>query len=194
MKVGLFFGSFNPVHVGHMIIANYMAQHTDLDQVWMVVSPQNPLKKRRTLAKDYDRLYLIDQAIDDNPLLKSSNIEFSLPKPSYTIDTLTYLKEKYPDKQFVLIMGGDNLGSFHKWKNYETILNNHEIYVYKRPTYELGELESHESISLFDAPMMEISSSYIRNEIKEGRSIRYLVPEKVEDHILEAGVYRILNN
>ena len=194
MKVGLFFGSFNPVHVGHMIIANYMAQHTDLDQVWMVVSPQNPLKKRRTLAKDYDRLYLIDQAIDDNPLLKSSNIEFSLPKPSYTIDTLTYLKEKYPDKQFVLIMGGDNLGSFHKWKNYETILNNHEIYVYKRPTYALGELESHESISLFDAPMMEISSSYIRNEIKEGRSIRYLVPEKVEDHILEAGVYRILNN
>ncbi len=194
MKVGLFFGSFNPVHVGHMIIANYMAQHTDLDQVWMVVSPQNPLKKRRTLAKDYDRLYLIDQAIDDNPVLKSSNIEFSLPKPSYTIDTLTYLKEKYPDKQFVLIMGGDNLGSFHKWKNYETILNNHEIYVYKRPTYELGELESHESISLFDAPMMEISSSYIRNEIKEGRSIRYLVPEKVEDHILEAGVYRFLNN
>ena len=194
MKVGLFFGSFNPVHVGHMIIANYMAQHTDLDQVWMVVSPQNPLKKRRTLAKDYDRLYLIDQAIDDNPLLKSSNIEFSLPKPSYTIDTLTYLKEKYPDKQFVLIMGGDNLGSFHKWKNYETILNNHEIYVYKRPTYELGELESHESISLFDAPMMEISSSYIRNEIKEGRSIRYLVPKKVEDHILEAGVYRFLNN
>lgn len=194
MKVGLFFGSFNPVHVGHMIIANYMAQHTDLDQVWMVVSPQNPLKKRRTLAKDYDRLYLIDQAIDDNPLLKSSNIEFSLPKPSYTIDTLTYLKEKYPDKQFVLIMGGDNLGSFHKWKNYETILNNHEIYVYKRPTYELGELESHESISLFDAPLMEISSSYIRNEIKEGRSIRYLVPKKVEDHILEAGVYRFLNN
>lgn len=194
MKVGLFFGSFNPVHVGHMIIANYMAQHTDLDQVWMVVSPQNPLKKRRTLAKDYDRLYLIDQAIDDNPLLKSSNIEFSLPKPSYTIDTLTYLKEKYPDKQFVLIMGGDNLGSFHKWKNYETILNNHEIYVYKRPSYELGELESHESISLFDAPMMEISSSYIRNEIKAGRSIRYLVPEKVEDHILEAGVYRFLNS
>ena len=194
MKVGLFFGSFNPVHVGHMIIANYMAQHTDLDQIWMVVSPQNPLKNRRTLAKDYDRLYLIDQAIDDNPLLRSSNIEFSLPKPSYTIDTLTYLKEKYPDKQFVLIMGGDNLGSFHKWKNYETILNNHEIYVYKRPTYELGELESHESISLFDAPMMEISSSYIRNEIKEGRSIRYLVPEKVEDHILEAGVYRFLNN
>ena len=194
MKVGLFFGSFNPVHVGHMIIANYMAQHTDLDQIWMVVSPQNPLKNRRTLAKDYDRLYLIDQAIDDNPLLRSSNIEFSLPKPSYTIDTLTYLKEKYPDKQFVLIMGGDNLGSFHKWKNYETILNNHEIYVYKRPTYELGELESHESISLFDTPMMEISSSYIRNEIKEGRSIRYLVPEKVEDHILEAGVYRFLNN
>lgn len=194
MKVGLFFGSFNPVHVGHMIIANYMAQHTDLDQVWMVVSPQNPLKKRNTLAKDYDRLYLIDQAIDDNPLLKSSNIEFSLPKPSYTIDTLTYLKEKYPDKDFVLIMGGDNLGSFHKWKNYELILENHQIYVYKRPSYELGELESHNSISLFDAPMMEISSSYIRNELKEGRSVRYLVPEKVEDHILEAGVYRFLNN
>lgn len=193
MKIGLFFGSFNPVHVGHMIIANYMAQHTDLDQVWMVVSPHNPLKKRSTLAKDYDRLYLIDQAIGDNTLLRSSNIEFSLPKPSYTIDTLTYLKEKHPVKEFVLIMGGDNLGTFHKWKNYEMILEKHSIYVYKRPSYELGELQDHASISIFDAPLMQISSSYIRNEIKEGRSIRYLVPDSVVEHIHESGMYRFLS-
>ena len=192
MKIGLFFGSYNPVHVGHMIIANYMAMHTDLDQVWMVVSPHNPLKKRSSLANDYDRLFLVDQAIGDNPFLRSSNIEFSLPKPSYTIDTLSYLKEKYPDKEFVLIMGGDNLGSFHKWKNYTVILENHQIYVYKRPSYDLGELASHPAVSLFNAPLMEISSSYIRNEIIAGNSIKYLVPDAVDKHITESGTYRFL--
>lgn len=189
MKIGLFFGSFNPVHVGHMIIANYMAQHTDLDQVWMVVSPQNPLKERNSLANDYDRLFLIDEAIGNNPLLRSSNIEFALPKPSYTIDTLTFLKEKYMDKTFVLIMGGDNLGSFTKWKNYEQILEQHQIYVYSRPGYELGDLKVHPAVKLFEAPMMQISSSYIRDEIKNGKSIKYLVPEKVEKHIHESGMY-----
>lgn len=190
MKIGLFFGSFNPVHVGHMIIANYMAQHSDLDQVWMVVSPQNPHKTRSSLAKDYDRLHLVNLAIGDNNLLRSSNIEFSLPKPSYTVDTLTYLKEKHPNNTFVLIMGGDNLGTFHKWKNYEVILKNHEIYVYKRPSYDLGELQTHESVSIFEAPLMKISSSYIRKEKKDSKSIKYLVPAVVENYIEENGMYK----
>ncbi|MEM9823825.1 MAG: nicotinate (nicotinamide) nucleotide adenylyltransferase, partial [Bacteroidota bacterium] len=140
MKVGLFFGSFNPIHVGHLIIANFMATQTELEQVWLVVSPQNPFKAKSSLARDYERLHLVQLAIDDNPKLRVSNIEFSLPKPSYTIDTLTYLKEKYPQHAFSLIMGGDNLGSFHKWKNYEQILAHHQIFVYKRPQYHLGDL------------------------------------------------------
>ncbi|MGB1218100.1 MAG: nicotinate (nicotinamide) nucleotide adenylyltransferase, partial [Saprospiraceae bacterium] len=151
-KIGLFFGSFNPVHIGHMIIAEFVATHTDLDKVWMVISPQNPFKKKSTLAKDYDRLHMVKAAIGDNPHLEACDIEFGLPQPSYTIDTLTYLKEKYPTKEFSLIMGGDNLGTLHKWKNYELLLKNHEIYVYKRPNYELGELENHPSIKMFDAP------------------------------------------
>lgn len=190
MKIGLFFGSFNPVHVGHMIIANYMAQHTDLDQVWMVLSPQNPFKKRSSLAKDYDRLHLLELSIGNNPLIKSSNIEFSLPKPSYTIDTLTYLKEKYSDKEFVLIMGGDNLAHFHKWKNYEVILANHEIYVYKRPSYDLGALQTHEKVTISEAPLMEISSSYIRKEIAAKRSIQYMVTNEVKEQIEASGLYK----
>lgn len=190
MKVGLFFGSFNPVHVGHMIIANYMAQHTDLDQVWMVISPHNPHKKRNTLANDYDRFHLVNLAIGDNELLQASNVEFSLPKPSYTVDTLAYLGEKHPKIEFVLIMGGDNLGTLHKWKNYETILSRHQIYVYKRPQYELGELQSHESVRVFDAPQMHISSSFIRSEIKQGKSIQYLVPEPVFKDLERSGLYK----
>ena len=131
MKIGLFFGSFNPIHVGHLIIANYMATQTDLDKLWIVVSPQNPHKPKNSLARDYDRLHLVQIAIEGNPNLEASKIEFDLPKPSYTIDTLTYLKEKHPEHEFVLIMGGDNLGTFHKWKNYELILQYHQIYVYK---------------------------------------------------------------
>ncbi len=190
MKIGLFFGSFNPVHVGHMIIANYMLTQTDLEEVWMVVSPQNPHKSKKSLAKDYDRLHLVKLAIGDNPKLKASNIEFGLPKPSYTIDTLTYLKEKYPAKEFVLIMGGDNLASLHRWKNYELILAHHEIFVYKRPSYELGELENHKSVSVFEAPLMQISASYIRKCRKEGKSIQYLVCESVFEHINASGLYR----
>lgn len=190
MKIGLFFGSFNPVHVGHMIIANYMAQYSSLDQVWMVVSPHNPHKKRNTLANDYDRLHLVNLAIGENKAIQASNIEFSLPKPSYTIDTLTYLKEKYPAHNFVLIMGGDNLGTFHKWKNYEKILENHELFVYQRPSYDLGELQDHEKVTIFEAPLMQISSSYIRKQIKAGFSIDYLVTESVKRHIEEAGMYK----
>lgn len=194
MKVGLFFGSFNPVHTGHLIIANYMAEHTDLDQVWLVVSPQNPLKNKSTLARDHDRLHLVNISIENNTLLRSSDIEFYLPKPSYTIDTLTYLKEKYPQHNFVLIMGGDNLATLHKWKNYTQILDNHQIYVYKRPNYDLGLLKDHSSIELFEAPLLEISASYIRAQSKEGKSIRYLVPDAVYKYLEETRMYEKLLN
>lgn len=190
MKIGLFFGSFNPVHTGHMIIASYMATHTDLDQVWMVVSPQNPLKPKATLANDYDRLHLVNLAIGDNPRLRASNIEFGLPKPSYTIDTLIYLKEKYPDKSFVLIMGGDNLATLHKWKNYEVLLRDYEIYLYRRPSYELGELEHHPNIRHFESPMLEISATYIRQCLQEGKSVRYLVPDAVFDYLESSTLYQ----
>lgn len=190
MKTGLFFGSFNPVHVGHMIIANFMATQTDLRQVWMVVSPQNPFKSKKSLARDHDRLHLVQLAIDDNPLLKASNVEFDLPKPSYTIDTLTYLKEKYPEKEFALIMGGDNLGSFHKWKNYEQILEHHELYVYKRPQYDLGSLATHPKIKIMEAPLMQISASYIRQCIRDNHSVQYLVPDTVYDYLNKSAMYR----
>jgi nicotinate-nucleotide adenylyltransferase len=189
MKTGLFFGSFNPIHSGHLIIANYIVENSDLDQLWLVVTPHNPHKKRATLANDYDRLYLVNLAVEDHLKLQSCNIEFDMPKPSYTIDTLTYLKEQNPDHDFVLIMGGDNLGSFHKWKNYEVILKNHQIYVYKRPDYKLGDLQSHPNVKLIDAPQMEISSSIIRKFIKENKSIRYWVPDKVLEEIQRCSMY-----
>lgn len=189
-KIGLFFGSFNPVHVGHMIIANFMVSQSDLRQVWMVVSPQNPLKQKQSLARDHDRLHLVRLAIGDNPNLRASNIEFDLPKPSYTIDTLTYLREKYPDNQFVLIMGGDNLITLHKWKNYELILRNYQIYVYQRPSYDLGELAKHPHVQVFEAPQMHISASYIRRCIQQGLSVQYLVPDAVFEYLNKSGLYR----
>lgn len=173
-----------------MIIANFIVQKTELKQLWMVISPQSPFKKKASLANDHDRLHLVSLAIGDNPNIRPSNIEFGLPQPSYTIDTLTYLKEKYPDINFSLIMGGDNLASFHKWKNYEWILKNHNIYVYKRPNYELGDLQNHEKVTILEAPMMHISASYIRNEIKEGRSIRYLVPDTVYEYLDNSHLYK----
>lgn len=189
-EIGLFFGSFNPVHIGHMIIANFMAEHSDLSEVWMVVSPHNPLKKRNTLANDYDRLHLVRLAIGDNPHIKASDIEFTLPKPSYTVDTLSYLQEKFPTKEFSLIMGGDNLSTLHKWKNYEILLRDHHLYVYERPGYELGELHDHPSVTVLEAPLLELSASYIRKEIKEGRSVQYLVPSEVYEHIEASGLYK----
>lgn len=188
-KIGLFFGSFNPVHVGHMIIANFMVEHSDLDMIWMVVSPHNPHKDKKSLAKDHDRLHLVNLAIGENIKIKASDIEFKLPKPSYTIDTLTYIKEKYPNKEFCLIMGGDNLGTFHKWKNYEMILNNHKIFVYQRPNYDLGELQDHESITILDAPLLSISASYLRKQLKEGKSIQYLVSDKVYEYLNDSPLY-----
>lgn len=167
-----------------------MATQTDLREVWLVVSPQNPLKAKKTLAKDYDRLELVHLATEDNPLLRPSNIEFNLPKPSYTIDTLAYLKEKYPTKDFTLIMGGDNLATLRKWKNYEVLLQEYAIYVYQRPKYDLGDLQNHPSVQIFEAPLMQISASYIRNCLKAGKSIQYLVPEKVRLYIEQTGMYR----
>ncbi|MCB0640146.1 MAG: nicotinate-nucleotide adenylyltransferase [Phaeodactylibacter sp.] len=190
MTIGLFFGSFNPIHIGHLIIANFMAENTDLDQVWLVVSPHNPLKSKSSLAPDYDRLHLVQIAIEDNPNLRASNIEFSLPKPSYTIDTLTYLNEKYPQHDFALIMGGDNLGTLHKWKNYELILRDYPVYVYKRPGYELGQFADHPQVRLVEAPLLSISASFIRDCIQNGKSIRYLVSEPVYQYLESSHLYR----
>jgi len=173
-----------------MIIANFMSEHTDLDEVWMVISPHNPHKSKASLANNYDRLHLVNLAIGENTSLRSSNIEFNLPVPSYTIDTLSYLKEKYEDKEFVLIMGGDNLGTLHKWKNYEQILLHHKIYVYARPGYELGALETHKNVDILEAPLLSISASFIRNLIKEQKSIRYLVPDAVYTYLKENPLYK----
>jgi nicotinate-nucleotide adenylyltransferase len=189
MKIGLFFGSFNPIHVGHLIIANYMATQTDLQQVWLVVSPQNPLKLKSTLARDRDRLNMVELAIGENTLLRASNIEFKLPIPSFTIDTLAYLGEKYPQHEFTLIMGGDNIGSIHKWKNYEILLRDYDIYVYKRPNYDMGEWANQARVKVFEAPLMEISATYIRNCLVEGKSVQYLVPDKVKEYLEESKLY-----
>lgn len=183
MKVGLLFGSFNPIHVGHLILANFMAENTDLDSVWLVVSPQNPFKPSHSLLHEFDRLHMASLAIADNPSLNVSDIEFKMPRPSYTIDTLTYLQEKYPSYQFVLIMGEDNLVGFHKWKNYESILNYHQVYVYPRTGSNTTELNQHPKIKFVKAPVMDISATFIRECVNQGKSIKYLVPEVVEDYI-----------
>lgn len=190
MKIGLFFGSFNPVHIGHMIIADYMVEFSDLDQVWLVVSPHNPLKPKSTLAPDYDRLHLVRLAIGDHPRLRASDIEFHLPKPSYTVDTLAYLREKYPGKAFTLIMGGDNLVSLPKWKNYEFLLDHYRIFVYRRPQYEQTELVNHPNVHLFEAPLLDISASFVRECLQAGKSIRYLVPEPVYQYLETSHLYR----
>lgn len=189
MKVGLFFGSFNPIHIGHLAIANYMVEYSDLDEVWLIISPHNPLKKKKTLLNEFDRYKMVELAVGNDIRIKPSNIEFSLPKPSYTIDTLTYLSEQHPKHQFVLIAGTDNFQSFHKWKNYEEILKNYQLYIYPRPGYTLGDYESHMSISLVNAPLMEISSSIIREAIKEKKDIRYFLPNNVYDYILKMNLY-----
>lgn len=188
-KIGLFFGSFNPIHIGHLIIANYMATQTDLDKVWLVVSPQNPLKQKKSLARDYDRLHLVRLGIGDNPVLEVSNVEFNLPKPSYTVDTLTYLKEKYPEREFSLIMGGDNLATLHLWKNYELLLANYDIYVYKRTATDLGEWSAHPRVHIVEAPLLDISATYIRECLRSGKSVRYLVPDAVFEYLESSNLY-----
>ena len=190
MHIGLFFGSFNPVHIGHMAIANYMQQFAGMQEVWMVVSPQNPLKEKNGLLDQNQRLFLIDLAIDDAPGLRSSNIEFALPQPSYTINTLVHLSEKFPQHKFSLIMGHDNLLTFHKWKNHEMILKSHSIYVYPRPGSIQSEFDKHPSVHLTMAPVMEISATFIRKAIKEGKDIRFFLPGKVWEQIDAMGFYK----
>lgn len=190
MKTGLFFGSFNPVHNGHMVIAQYMAEFSNLEQVWMVVSPQNPLKPSASLLQDYQRLHLVELAIADYRKIKVSKIEFELTKPSYTIHTLAYLREKFPQHQFALIMGADNLSSFKKWKDYELILEDHDIYVYPRPGDDGGELKNHPRVKWTEAPLMEISSTFIRNAIKNRKNVSFMLPEKVWNYIEEMNFYK----
>ena len=182
-KIGLFFGSFNPIHIGHLIIANIMAENTDLSKVWFVVSPQNPFKPSKGLLHEFDRYDMVKAAIADHYKLEVSDVEFHLPKPSYTIHTLAYLAEKFPDKKFVLIMGEDNLESFNKWKNYQQILEHYELYVYPRPHVTNSELKRHGHVKMVEAPLLDISATYIRSCIKSNKSIRYLVPESVEQLI-----------
>jgi nicotinate-nucleotide adenylyltransferase len=190
MKIGLFFGSFNPPHIGHMAIANYLAEYTDLTQVWFVVSPQNPLKEQTGLLKEYDRLELMRQAVGDDRRFRVSDVEFRLPRPSFTINTLEHLKEKFPDHLFSLIMGADNLENFSKWKEYERILDNYHILIYPRPGSGNSGHFSHDHIRWVEAPLLEISSTFIRQAIAEGRDVRYFVPERVWDYMDKMNYYR----
>ena len=192
MKIGLYFGTFNPIHIGHLIIANHMAEYSDLDQIWMVVTPHNPLKKKNTLLDDSHRLQMVYLAAEDFPKIKPADIEFKLAQPNYTINTLAHLQEKYPKYEFSLIMGEDNLKSLHKWKNYEVILAHHEIYVYPRISSEEENLEfkNHPKIHMIDAPVVEISSTFIRENIKIGKNVKPLLPNKVWEYIDHNNFYK----
>lgn len=191
LKVGLYFGSYNPIHIGHLAIANYLVEYTDIDQLWFVVSPQNPFKIKANLLDDYQRLEMAHRAIEGDDRLRASNIEFSLPKPSYTIDTLTYLKDQHPNYNFVILMGSDNLESFHKWKNYKTIVENYGAIVYPRPGFDKSKIQLNKNITIAEnAPLMEISSSFIRNAIKEGKDVRHFLPPKSWEYLEEMNFYK----
>lgn len=189
MKIGLFFGSFNPIHTGHMIIANLMVESADLDKVWFVVSPQNPFKSGKGLLHEFDRYDMVRAAVYDNYQLEVSDIEFHLPKPSYTIHTLVHLKERHPEKKFSIIMGEDNLESFTRWKNHEIILADYGLYIYPRPLAKTSPLRTHPNVTIVDAPLLDISATFIRNCVRQGRSVRYLVPDPVEEMIRTKGFY-----
>ncbi|WP_027125591.1 nicotinate (nicotinamide) nucleotide adenylyltransferase [Gelidibacter mesophilus] len=192
MKIGLYFGTFNPIHVGHLIIANHMAEHSALDQIWFVVTPQSPFKVKASMLDNHDRFEMVYRATADYPKLRPNDIEFGMSQPNYTINTLTYLKEKYPMHEFALIMGEDNLKSLHKWKNYELILANHHIYVYPRLSEGQVEtqFEQHPKIHQVSAPIMELSSTFIRKSIKEGKNVRPMLPEHVWEYVDEMNFYR----
>jgi nicotinate-nucleotide adenylyltransferase len=190
LKIGLFFGSFNPIHIGHLIIANHMIEYGGVKQVWFVVSPQNPLKPKQTLLNQYDRLHLVRLAVEDDSRFHVSDIEFQLPVPSYTIDTLIYLKEKYPEKEFSLIMGSDNLESIDKWKNYEVLLRDYEILVYKRKETVSEKWNEYPHIKILDVPLLNISATQIRKMISEKKSVRYLLPEKVKEYLQASAYYK----
>ncbi|OFY89388.1 MAG: nicotinic acid mononucleotide adenylyltransferase, partial [Bacteroidetes bacterium RIFCSPLOWO2_12_FULL_31_6] len=199
-NIGLYFGTFNPIHVGHLIIANHMVDYTSLDQVWLVVTPQNPLKNKTSLLADYHRLATVRISVEDNTRLKACNIEFDLPKPSYTVNTLVYLKEKYPEHTFSLIMGEDNLRTFHKWKNYQQILENYSIYIYPRLLTEQEKeedqnitsnnlLRSHPNVTIYNAPVMTVSASFIREAIKNKKDVHYLLTDPVYKYVTEMHFY-----
>ena len=191
-KIGLYFGTFNPIHVGHLIIANHMVEHSDLDEIWMVVTPHNPFKKKSSLLENHHRLELVYRATEDYSKIKPSDIEFKLPQPNYTVHTLAHISDIHPDKEFCLIMGEDNLKSFHKWKNFETILDLYHIYVYPRISEGKTEnqFENHTKIHKVDAPIVEISSTMIRNEIKNKKNIKPLLTKEVWEYIDEMNFYK----
>ncbi|MEL6699646.1 MAG: nicotinate (nicotinamide) nucleotide adenylyltransferase [Bacteroidota bacterium] len=190
MKIGLFFGSFNPVHIGHCILAQTALNETPLDRVWMVITPQNPFKQKKNLLPEYERLRLAEIALEGQDRIMASNVEFSLPKPSYTIDTLTHLADQYRSYEFSLIMGQDNLQHLHKWKNHEAIIKYYPIYVYPRVGSEPSPYDHHDQVHFFEAPLLNISATYIRSLLKEDKSIKYLVPTGVEEALLQAGLYK----
>jgi nicotinate-nucleotide adenylyltransferase len=192
MKIGLYFGTFNPIHIGHLIIANHFAEYSGLEQIWMVVTPHNPLKNKKTLLDDHERLQLVNLATEDYPKIKPSDIEFKLPQPNYTINTLAHLQDKFPQHEFSLIMGEDNLNSLHKWKNYEVILKNYAIYVYPRISSELenSNFRNNPNIHFIDAPIVEISSTFIRENIKNKKNVQPLLPSKVWEYIDHNNIYK----
>lgn len=196
-KIGLFFGSFNPIHIGHLILANYILEHSDMQELWFVVSPQNPFKEKKSLLNDHNRLDMVQLAIKNYQKMRASNVEFSLPTPSYTIDTLTYLQEKYPDYSFSLIMGEDNLGSLHKWKNYDLLLQNYQVIVYPRIFGEdissspnMTQLKNHHNIHKIDAPIIELSATEIRDMIKSGKNVRPMLPPEVFEYLDGSSFYK----
>jgi nicotinate-nucleotide adenylyltransferase len=190
MKVGLFFGSFNPIHIGHLIIGNIMVETTDLEQVWYIVSPQNPLKASASLIHEFDRYDMVQAAVNDAYHLKVSDIEFNMPKPSYTVDTLAYLADRHPEHHFSLIIGEDNLRSLPKWKNYKTIVENYGLYVYPRPNGKKSTLENEANVQFIQAPILDISATYIRGLVKNNKSIKFLVPDAVAQLIESRKLYQ----
>lgn len=190
MKIGLYFGTFNPIHIGHMAIANYMVEFTGIRQLWFIVSPQNPFKEEKSLLKDYHRLEMVNLAIEGDDRFRASGIEFKLPRPSYTINTLVYLHEAHPDHEFYLLMGSDNLKHFHKWKNADLILENNHILVYPRPGEQPQPASLHPHIHMVEAPLMEISASFIRQAIADGKNVSYFIPPKVWQYLQEMNFYR----
>ena len=189
MKIGLYFGSFNPVHIAHLIIANHVLNETEIEKVWFVVSPQNPFKEENNLLNEYHRLHLVRLATEDDSRIKASDIEFTLPKPSYTTTTLSYLADKYPEHKFCIIMGSDSFQNLHKWKNYHVIVNNYLLYVYLRPGYNI-ENNIGANIHVLNAPLLQLSSTQIRECIKEGKSVRYMIPDRVLEEIKRGGYYK----
>ena len=189
MHIGLYFGSFNPIHIGHLIVANHIVENTEVDKIWFVVSPHNPLKDAHSLLNEYHRLHLVELAIEDDTRFRASNVEFHLPKPSFTIDTLTYLVEKFPLEKFSVILGSDSFQNIHRWKNFENLVAHYSFIVYKRPGFDIKETHGAD-ITVMDAPLLQISSTYVRQQIKTGKSVRYLLPEPVFRYVEDNRYYK----